>query len=116
MRVRCCHNIDNDCDGIVDDGFPQKGLLCTRGLGECRREGIYVCSAAGDGVTCDAPEVQGSPEACDGLDNDCDGTVDNGNPDGGSSCDTGLPGDCAAGHTFCQQGSRSCVPDDDSCI
>ena len=48
-------------------------------------------------------------ETCDGLDNDCDGAVDNGNPGGGQSCDTGMPGACAAGSTTCTSGALRCV-------
>ncbi|NOZ85002.1 MAG: hypothetical protein GXP49_01820 [Deltaproteobacteria bacterium] len=106
-----CDNIDNDCDGTVDNNYPQKGLSCTRGLGECKREGTYVCNATGDGVSCDAEEVQGTEEKCDNLDNNCDGNVDEGNPEGNSPCDTGEQGVCASGHTFCQGGALNCVRD-----
>jgi hypothetical protein len=51
-----------------------------------------------------------SPEVCNGLDDDCDGTIDNGNPGGGGACVTGLPGACATGTLVCQSGGLVCVP------
>ena len=40
-------------------------------------------------------------ERCDGLDNDCDGEVDEGLEGLGDSCDTGEPGTCASGVLTC---------------
>ncbi|MBK6512522.1 MAG: putative metal-binding motif-containing protein [Polyangiaceae bacterium] len=47
--------------------------------------------------------MPGTPvaEICDGLDNNCDGTPDDGDPGAGLTCSTGLLGVCAAGTTAC---------------
>ena len=41
-----------------------------------------------------------SDERCDGK-TDCDGLVDEGNPDGGAKCETGLLGICNGGQQAC---------------
>ena len=51
------------------------------------------------------------PELCNGLDDDCDGTPDNGDPGGGRACNTGMPGICSDGTNSCVGGVLSCVPD-----
>ncbi|HTM44812.1 MAG TPA: putative metal-binding motif-containing protein [Polyangiaceae bacterium] len=65
--VETCNNVDDDCDGEIDDNAAP-----TCGVGLCRRYAEY-CSAT-------APCFPGtpSPEACNGLDDDCDGKVDQG--------------------------------------
>jgi hypothetical protein len=70
-----CNLEDDDCDGLIDEDFDTGGS-CSIGVGECADDGVYVCSQDGLSAVCDA--VPGSPtaEVCDGLDNDCDGIVD----------------------------------------
>ncbi|MGD8377120.1 MAG: putative metal-binding motif-containing protein, partial [Acidobacteriota bacterium] len=103
-----CDGLDNDCDGAVDEDFPVGGT-CEVGVGACAATGNLVCNAAGDGTTCDATPGDPTDEVCDGLDNDCDGAVDNGDPGGGQSCGTTDVGACEYGVTTCSAGSLVCV-------
>jgi hypothetical protein len=73
-----CDNIDNDCDGKVDESFMLLGKECGNGVGVCRSKGIYVCNELGTGVECNAPPAGKGLlyELCNNLDDDCDGKVD----------------------------------------
>ncbi len=94
-----CDNEDNDCDGDIDEGFAV-GEECEEGIGECRFEGVNDCDSSGNNVICVGSPKEPSPEICDGLDNDCDGDVDE-NPEADASCDNGLFCD---GEEFCRGG------------
>jgi len=87
QQPETCNGLDDDGDGIVDDGFAGKGDPCTVGLGQCQQSGTIVCNAAHDGVECSAvplpPKSEGpagSPSCADGKDNDCDGATDVADP------------------------------------
>jgi len=106
-----CDGKDNDCDGLVDEDFPERNTSCSDGkLGVCAGTGTFVCNSGGTGTMCviTAPGQTATAEQCNGLDDNCDGNVDEGDPGGGSACSTGLLGACAAGVKHCSAGALSC--------
>ena len=105
-----CDGVDNDCDGTVDDGNPGGNQACDTGQDGVCRDGRTICRAGA--VQCDRL-VAPTAEICDGRDNNCDGTTDEGNPQGGEACNTGGIGQCGAGTTLCSNGNLRCLPDAD---
>ncbi len=82
--IELCNDEDDNCDGVIDGGFPLKGEPCDDGqLGICKSTGIYVCSEDGRSVVCEITDPGEEPreEECNGLDDDCDGIIDNVDPD-----------------------------------
>ncbi len=70
-----CNDFDDDCDGEVDETFPEKGDPCVVGEGACAADGVLACDGEG-GLACDAEAGQGVAELCNGEDDDCNGLID----------------------------------------
>jgi hypothetical protein len=105
-----CNDVDDDCDGQTDEALtfgscevPGTGA-CTTGVVRCQA-GAEVCAVAGEPTA----------EVCNGLDDDCDGEVDDDAdvacyPDGMPGCEMAAGGRfecaglCAAGVQSCQDG------------
>ena len=69
---------------------------------------VESTDSVGFNVLAPVPVCIPSPEVCDGQDNNCNGTVDEGNPGGGASCNTGVPGICSVGTLTCTSGALVC--------
>jgi hypothetical protein len=89
MRETCNYQ-DDDCDGVIDNGFPGLGNVCSAGVGACQRYGVVRCTADGSATQCSVTAGAPVAEKCNGIDDDCDGVIDNGFPTLGNSCTVGV--------------------------
>ncbi len=103
-----CNGMDDDCDTVVDNAPTDGGSLCAAvegqlctgscncpggqtvcgsrcvtlggscqsGTGACRRQGTLTCQQGQP--SCDAVPADAGTEVCNGVDDDCDGTTDEG--------------------------------------
>ena len=72
-NIDLCDGLDNDCDHQTDEDA--EPLLCTNG---CPAFGYQYCTG-GEYSVCDAPTPGDETiDPCNGLDDDCDGAVDEG--------------------------------------
>jgi len=102
-----CDGQDNDCDGTIDENTASAVITC--GIGACETNGREECIDGEVVETC-TPDVPAEDELCNGIDDDCDGTLDEQIPSRPLTCGVGL---CRApGSLVCQAGEmvEDCTP------
>ncbi len=86
-----CNGLDDDCDGVIDNGFDQDG----DGYSTCVADkSLYDCNddpATGYGIH------PGAPEICNGIDDNCNGKIDE------------EPNDCSEKGLECWSDKAECV-------
>ncbi len=109
-----CNGVDDDCDGVTDEGYDLNWDTgncgrcdnnCTRDhtvafcvRGACSFEACDSGYANRDGSWDNGCECAVLPEICNGVDDDCDGLVDEGGVCAPASMDAGVPMLPDAGH------------------
>jgi len=106
VPAEACNGLDDDCDLQVDEHYVSTPIGC--GMGVCNRTGFLICDNGLEKNTC----VPGNPgtEVCDGVDNNCDGNIDEGYVPTPTTCGVGV---CvASGELICSNGNETntCTP------
>ena len=99
IGVEVCDGVDNNCNNQIDESDPVVGLSCNTGLlGPCAA-GVIVCNTGA--LVCD-PTYSPQAETCNGEDDNCDGSADEGNPGCGANQF------CVSGSCACSAGFANC--------
>ncbi len=103
-----CNGVDDDCNGVVDEDYVSTPTNC--GVGACASTGSTSCVNGSVADSCTAGTPAASDTTCNGVDDDCNGVVDEDYASVPTNCGVGV---CASnGATSCINGSvaDSCSP------
>ncbi len=104
--LEVCNLVDDDCDGATDEDVDAPACeltegVCAGAVARCGADGFLTCDGTDYGASYEADET-----SCDGLDNDCDGTQDE-----GCTCTEGDTQPCGLDVGACMPGTQTCTAD-----
>jgi RHS repeat-associated protein len=103
-----CNAIDDNCNGSKDEGYVAQTTMC--GVGACARTGMTSCVGGAVQNNCTPGAPAATDTTCNGVDDNCNGTADEGYVSQASVCGSGA---CAStGTTSCVAGQvqSTCMP------
>jgi hypothetical protein len=103
--VELCNDLDDDCDGEIDEVFPTKGTACDGADDDLCLDGVWSCSD--DLLSCDDDDTA-FKELCNDLDDDCDGSIDEVWVNKGTPCDGADSDQCQDGVYVCNGTTLVC--------
>jgi hypothetical protein len=88
LAERRCDSLDGNCNTQVDESFPNLNQPCSSGIGLCRGTSQFACTADKTTTYCPASPVatRARDETCNGIDDNCDGQIDERTPTGNPTC------------------------------
>jgi hypothetical protein len=103
-----CNGVDENCNGTNDENYASTPTTC--GEGACASTGQLICENGSVSDTCVPGDPGASDANCDGLDNNCNGQVDEGFVATPTTCGLGVC--AAAGQMICVGGATqdTCQP------
>ncbi len=104
-----CDSLDNDCNGITDDGYQNLGIACDGPDPDKCPNGQFVCNSAQNAVVCNEP-LTGTVkvEVCNNIDDDCNGITDDPwKATLGTACDGADLDKCKNGAIVCAADQQS---------
>lgn len=96
-----CNKVDDDCDGVIDEGCPCNYLG--------KAQGVCATAKLDDKGQCTKPSGYSVDERCDAIDHNCDGSNSKSAVDVGKPCKlSSLKGPCATGTSVCTNDAIEC--------
>jgi hypothetical protein len=106
QQLETCNGKDDDCDGIIDNNPTDQGGSCGKSANAPCTKGTLQCKAGA--LVCVGNIDPGPFEVCNGVDDDCNGIIDDNPVDAVGACDVPPPPPAGA-TTACKAGTKACV-------